>query len=271
MEGQLGVNHRVDGDFEPADPIPPPENRQRKTADISDREWEIRTGRAIFILRQTLPNFFDLGLVSSPSHDSLSPSNSKKASSSLTPVGEPESIYSPKIRLVYTPPVKLPSPFPTTLQVEGMPLYMASSVFIRHTLNTLYSDLHVELLRISLQNTPTPNHESGSSVVEERKERGELKRDKCLFVGLCVRGTSRVSGAIGEWQVNSTYTFSPTTGAINKHIVNSIYPAPHLSVYDALRSSFGRVFGLAAPVPGEVTRLERVRVGEGSKGNPDGV
>lgn len=48
-DSQLGVNHRVDGDFEPADPSPrpPPEDKEkgkRKTEEISDREWDIRTG-----------------------------------------------------------------------------------------------------------------------------------------------------------------------------------------------------------------------------------
>ncbi|KAF7984136.1 hypothetical protein HWV62_16778 [Athelia sp. TMB] len=163
-EARLGLNRRVDGEYEPEDPTPPPEDRgKRKMEEISDREWEMRTD------------------------------NGRNHS------GELESIYSPKIRLIYTPPVKLPSPFPTTLQIEGIPLYMASSVFVRHTLNTLYSDLHIELLRVSVQDTP--NHGSEKSIVEDNAEREKSKRNKSLFVGLCVRGTSRVSGAIGEWQV----------------------------------------------------------------------
>jgi hypothetical protein len=81
---------------------------------------------------------------------------------------ESNSIYSPRVRLAYTPPVALPAPFPQTLRIEGvssdiviswndpqiktgMPLYMASSVFVRHTLNALYSDLQVELRRVDVQ------------------------------------------------------------------------------------------------------------------------
>ena len=37
----------------------------------------------------------------------------------------------------------------------------------------------------------------------------------------------------------STYTFSPITGLIHEHTVNSIHPAPHQAVYDSLRSSLG--------------------------------
>lgn len=73
---------------------------------------------------------------------------------------------------------------------------------------------------------------------------------------------------------NSTYTFSPTAGLIYKHVINSIHPAPHLTVYDALRSSFGRVFGLsgAASASGEVTRAEGVGVrGDGLQGSREGA
>lgn len=43
---------------------------------------------------------------------------------------------------------------------------------------------------------------------------------------------------------NSTYTFSPVTGLIHLHTIDSIHPEPHQAVYDALRSSLGNVFGL---------------------------
>ena len=42
----------------------------------------------------------------------------------------------------------------------------------------------------------------------------------------------------------STYTFSPITGLIHEHVVNSIHPAPHQAVYDSLRLSLGKVMGL---------------------------
>ena len=43
---------------------------------------------------------------------------------------------------------------------------------------------------------------------------------------------------------NSTYTFSPVTGLIHVHRIDSIHPAPHQAVYDALRASLVNVFGL---------------------------
>lgn len=63
-------------------------------------------------------------------------------------VDETEGIYSPRIRLTYTPPTPLPAPFPETLHAEGLHLYIASSIFLRHTLNALNTDLRVELRHI---------------------------------------------------------------------------------------------------------------------------
>lgn len=78
----------------PSPPSPPP-------TPISDAEWELRTGRAIFILQQTMPTFFSTGLLTS-----------------LDDTLHEDSIYSPKIRLSYTPPTPLPAPFPKTFHVE---------------------------------------------------------------------------------------------------------------------------------------------------------
>ena len=41
------------------------------------------------------------------------------------------------------------------------------------------------------------------------------------------------------------------TGLIHIHTVDSIQPAPHQTVYDALRSSLGKVFGLGLIDGGE--------------------
>ena len=60
-------------------------------------------------------------------------------------------------------------------------MYLASSVFVRHTLNALYSDLAVALNKVSVH-APT-------------------RREKSLFIGLTAAGLARVGGAPGEWEV----------------------------------------------------------------------
>ncbi|KAH7105772.1 hypothetical protein BKA62DRAFT_687913 [Auriculariales sp. MPI-PUGE-AT-0066] len=125
------------------------------------------------------------------------------------------SIYAPNVRLSYTPPTQLPSPFPATLHVEGIPLYHASAVFVRHTLATLYSDLRIEMRNFAVINT---GH-----------------RQRHVRLGIGVHGTARVTRGEAQWDVTSTYHFSPITGLVEQHVVDSIHPAPHLSAFDALK------------------------------------
>ncbi|KAF7368949.1 hypothetical protein MVEN_00221100 [Mycena venus] len=263
-EAALGVRSSL-----PPDSIPDP----KKPCEISDQEWELRTGergldgdffamarlirrmpkgRAIYVIQQTLPEFFTTGLVTSidrstggPRHangNHLPQANANPLDYHTSPDEEVDSIYSRNVRLSYTPPVALPAPFPKTLHIEGLPMYIASSVFVRHTLNALYSDLKVVLNKVSVE---TPRPPVGDADLELKTRR--KSREKSLFVGLTATGIARVSGAAGEWEVNSTYTFSPLTGLIHIHTVNSIHPAPHQAVYDSLRASLGNVFGSQEP------------------------
>jgi hypothetical protein len=88
---------------------------------------------------------------------------------------------------------------------------MASSVFVRHTLNALYSDINVVLRKV-IVNTPRsqhslPLHTGSFQPTEHEHEKytsrssKKKSREKSLFIGLCVTGTGRVSGGRGEWEV----------------------------------------------------------------------
>lgn len=55
---------------------------------------------------------------------------------------------------------------------------------------------------------------------------------------------------------NSTYEFSPLTGLICLHTIDSIEPAPHQAVFDALKAALSRVGlagGRSGASPGGVT------------------
>lgn len=97
----------------------------------------------------------------------------------------------------------------------GIPLYHASAVFARHTLATFYSDLRVEMRHFSVTDTG--------------------RRQRHVKLGIGVHGAGRVTGAKTQWDVVSTYHFSPATGLINQHTVDSIHPAPHFTVFDSLK------------------------------------
>ncbi|TFK86300.1 hypothetical protein K466DRAFT_493073 [Polyporus arcularius HHB13444] len=219
-----------------------PSSKPEGPRELSDQEWEIRTGRAIYVLQQTLPTFFSTGLISSVD---------TSGSNSRTKEEDEISIYSPNIRLEYRPPTQFPPPFPRTLHVEGLPLYLASSAFVRHTLNALYTDLRVELRRVRVHG---PRSSSGlrpdtpEATPETHQQQGKTRsiREKSLFIGLVVRGTNRVSKAEGGWEVNSTYTFSPTTGLIHLHNIDSIHPAPHEAFFSALQAALNKI-GLGGP------------------------
>ncbi|TFK27943.1 hypothetical protein FA15DRAFT_585528 [Coprinopsis marcescibilis] len=247
--------------------------------EISDQDWELRTGRAIYILQETLPTFFDTGLYTaidkatgSPvppdaasSHhfhlplldthgplDFLASDKGKQKATAEQLSDNEEPVYSPNVRLEYTPPVPLPSPFPKILKVEGLQLYLASSSMVRHTMKTLYSDLAVTLTKVSVHTSPPfpPPSDTGASASSSPDEgdyvtrrKRKMNREKHVIVRQLVTGTTRVSGKQSEWEVESMYTFSPLSGLILKHTVNSIQPAPHLTVYDSLKFSMGKIFG----------------------------
>ncbi|EIM83864.1 uncharacterized protein STEHIDRAFT_123439 [Stereum hirsutum FP-91666 SS1] len=254
-------------------------SRKQPPGDMSDQDWEVQTGRAIHIIQNTLPDFFSIGLVTRISNEDDNASSSPESSLSILsktipsfphligtdktkdslpsaediPIDEHneehdlEPIYSPKVKLVYSPPDKLPPPFPETLKVEGLPLYLASSSVVRHTLNALYTDLTVDIRKFSVSSSspfnsssvPSPSPRPGSQKLNR-------KREKSLLVRLAVTGRARVSGSPAEWEVNSTYNFSPNTGLIYEHIVNSIQPAPHAGVFDFMRLALGKLRGPGA-------------------------
>ena len=128
----------------PPDSIP--ESDPKSPSEIPDQDWELRTGsvfpvqkavftiilmgaagRAIYVLQQTLPDFFATGLITSIDKRTgapVPPSTSIPIASAnpldyLTFDDDAESIYSPFVQLSYTPPVPLPAPFPKVLHVEG--------------------------------------------------------------------------------------------------------------------------------------------------------
>ncbi|KAF7800161.1 hypothetical protein EIP86_011407 [Pleurotus ostreatoroseus] len=246
LYGQLLVSALLRTSGESPNPGSPPPPEPPQDSDwISDQEWEIRTGRAVYILQQTLPDYFQTGLVSSldipeirldsdKSAEKKSSGWSIKSALGLSDIADTikpasstngkdaskrddkdkdstDSIYSPRVRLSYTPPIPLPAPFPKTLHVEGLHLYIASST-ARHS---------------------------------DKKSSHRASREKSLVLGLTVHGASRVSKTPAQWDVNCTYTFSPISGLILQHSIDSIEPAPTQALFEALGK-----FGLLGPGAG---------------------
>jgi hypothetical protein len=130
-------------------------------------------------------------------------------------------------------------------------------------MNAIYTDLTVNITKM-IVNTPKgpllpPDLDNRGYSTKQRR----MDREKSIRIRQVVNGIGRVSGKPAEWETSvffflffcskilslhfsfseSTYTFSPITGLIHEHVVNSIHPAPHQAVYDSLRLSLGKVLG----------------------------
>ncbi|KAH8109920.1 hypothetical protein DFH11DRAFT_841289 [Phellopilus nigrolimitatus] len=204
------------------------------------------------ILQQTLPNFFTSGLVATNYHlpihmhglldTNLGNKAKVKAREDLRDDMIEEGIYARNIRLEYTPPVALPAPLPRVLSVEGLPLYVTSSIFVRHALNALYTDLAVSLHKVHIRSGPPAAIPPTKPVNEDQARR---RREKAIMISILVSGMSRLglSTERAEWDVTSTYTFCPHTGRVARHTVNAIDPAPSETVYTALTSALATLSG----------------------------
>ncbi|KAI5886547.1 uncharacterized protein SCHCODRAFT_02641973 [Schizophyllum commune H4-8] len=254
----------------PRDPPPP---HTEGPEDISDQEWELRTGRGIYVLQETLPDFFKSGLVTSIDKETGEP---RRSSPLHIPIAHAspldflrhdediESIYSPNVRLSYTPKAEHVSALlPKNLTIEGYSFYLASSVLLRRGLSTMYHDLHVELTKMRVTtggskphpDIPTPPPLAADSASKRKS------REKSLYMLMKVQGIARVSGNLADWEVATTYTFSPATGLILQHTIHSIHPEPSRTVYDSVATSLTNLFGLGGPA--------RPGAGTACSGGPD--
>ncbi|KAH0828581.1 hypothetical protein J3R83DRAFT_2852 [Lanmaoa asiatica] len=203
------------------------------------------TCRAIYILEKTLPEFFQVGLVST-----IDPTRPDIVDVPLSETGSVESIYSPTIRLTYTPPVALPPPFPRSLSLDGLALYMTSSVFIRHTMKTFYSDLRVEMRKLAVH---TPS--STASQTSPPGTTPSRRREKSVFVGLTVHGTTRVSDIDSLATVGMHFTFSLLfffTLAVQPLVCLSSTPLP-------LSTMFSKALAILFAVPFVAQRTSFLR------------
>ncbi|KAH9042431.1 hypothetical protein EDB85DRAFT_1885726 [Lactarius pseudohatsudake] len=242
-----------------------PTDKPTRVCAISDHEWVLRTGRIVDTLLATLPNFFINGLTSQiidpPSLlplASLTGMNVNADRIDCTNQDQEIPIYSPSICLEYAHPTALLAPLPQNFHVKGLstlstprrlakcgaglPLYLASAMFVQHTLNAIYTDLGIELCMVRRQSPPHMPLQSHP-------------RELRVSIGLVVSGQARLTGQPAEWRVHSTYSFEPIQALISHHRIDSILPEPQHGIsLDLLRraldatTSTGMV-GQCTPLP----------------------
>jgi hypothetical protein len=79
--------------------------------------------------------------------------------------------------------------------MSGLPLYLASAAFVRHSLRALYTSLSVTLARVRVEGA------SKSGGAPGRPAASLGRRERRLSIVMKVTGVSRVSGAAAEWDV----------------------------------------------------------------------
>ncbi|KAI9441174.1 hypothetical protein H4582DRAFT_1810980, partial [Lactarius indigo] len=190
------------------------------------------TGRIVDTLLTTLPNFFIDGLTSQiidpPSLfplASLTGTNVNADRIDCTNQAQEIPIYSPSICLEYAHPTALLTPLPQNFHVKGLPLYLASAMFVQHTLNSIYTDLGIELCMVKRRSPPHIPLQSHP-------------RELCVSIGLIVSGQARLTGQPAEWRMYvpdpdiyrtmlrsnccsySTYSFEPIQALISHHRID---------------------------------------------------
>lgn len=166
----------------------------------------------------------------------------------------------------------------TNTTLPGLPLYLASSMLLRHSLHALYTPLTLTVTSVRVSSTRPPgsgpsipslppSHRPGESAKHERA----YERQKSLTVGFDIDGRGRVGGGKAHWEIRSTYHFHPMHARIyryvfpfllllvlppstllisyDRHVVDSIVPAPSSGVFDLLRGVLDGVGGRVG-VPG---------------------
>ncbi|EJT99628.1 hypothetical protein DACRYDRAFT_23702 [Dacryopinax primogenitus] len=122
-------------------------------------------------------------------------------------------------------------------------MYTASAALVRAGMSALHTDLTVDLRRMYVSS--------------------QSRRERAARVLLNVSGFGRVTGQRSEWDLCFCYVFSPRSGKVELHRIESIDPAPHTSVYEGMKAGLMRVLGKEDAPGGEgKTALEPARAGE---------
>ncbi|WWC87757.1 uncharacterized protein L201_002649 [Kwoniella dendrophila CBS 6074] len=221
--------------------------------EVDDREWDIRVARAMIHLRETLPLFFEPQMNSAEMF--------------------PHDIFSKHVVL------KLPAPLP--LKISSLSGYSMACSLAKSGMHALHTDLRTDLERMSFSPTPSQLAQSDTrSALIFVKKPIPSHRQKQIRVQVAVYGTPRLPPhKEAKWYTSSVYTFSPYSGLITSHEVETIRPLPGEGVAEWLMS---RLLGwtsrqsinegavpcprtVALPVTSEMERFKRRHSSGGQK------
>ncbi|OCF39843.1 hypothetical protein I317_06336 [Kwoniella heveanensis CBS 569] len=180
--------------------------------EVDDSEWDIRVARAMLHLRETLPMFFDPQMSSSEMF--------------------PPDIYSRNVVL------KLPPPLP--LKISSLSGYSMAFSLARSGMHALHSDLRTDLERMTFSPSPSSGGvakvDPAAALMLSRRPI-PAHRQKQIRVQVAVYGKPRLPPHHeAKWHTSSLYSFSPYSGLITSHEVETIRPLPGEGVAEWLMS-----------------------------------
>ncbi|RSH94573.1 hypothetical protein EHS25_004377 [Saitozyma podzolica] len=119
--------------------------------------------------------------------------------------------------------LKLPAPFP--IKVSSLAAYSMAFSIARNGMSALHTDLSASLERMTF--SPQPNlPDNRADMLLSRKSVPQHRR-KQIRVLVSVSGIPRLPPhKEATWQTSSLYTFSPYSGLIISHEVETIRPLP---------------------------------------------
>ncbi|KAK8861476.1 hypothetical protein IAR55_002297 [Kwoniella newhampshirensis] len=179
-------------------------------AEVDDREWDMRVARAMLHLQETLPLFFSAEMNSATMF--------------------PPEIFSQHVML------KLPPPLP--IKISSLSGYGMAFSVARSGMQAFHTGLRSDLERMTFSPSPADAaKESQSAALLLSRKPVPAHRKKQIRVLVSVNGTPRLpSHTEAKWHTSSLYTFSPTSGLITSHEVETIRPLPGEGVAEWLMS-----------------------------------
>lgn len=101
----------------------------------------------------------------------------------------------------------------------GLPLYLASSMLLRHSLHAIYAPLTLTISSVRVSSTRPPTSNSGPPIPSLRPTHEKAyERQKSLTIGFDIDGRGRVGGKSAHWEVRSTYHFHPMHARIHRYV-----------------------------------------------------
>ncbi|KGB78262.1 hypothetical protein I307_02576 [Cryptococcus deuterogattii 99/473] len=178
--------------------------------EVDDREWDMRVARAMIHLQETLPHFF----------------NAEMTAATMLP----PDIYSQNMVL------KLPAPLP--LKISSLSGYSMAFSLTRNGMQALHTGLRSELERMTFSPSSQDMRQEFRKAAVLHAEKGfPSHRMKQIRVLVSVYGTLRLPPhKEAKWHTSSLYTFSPTSGLIVSHEVETIRPLPGEGVAEWMMS-----------------------------------